>query len=400
MFRDLMLADDEALEAKGAVDFMKARVKDQDQLTNDVSRLFFGVNISCAQCHDHPLVPDWKQAHFYGLKSFFNRTFDNGGFIGEREYGLVSYLTPKGEQRQAELMFLSGLKPKEPEAKEPDGKAKKEEQDRLKKLADKKEPPPKPAFSRRQKLVETALLPEQRHFLARSIVNRLVYRFFGQGLVMPVDQMHAGNPASHPELLEWLARDMAEHDFDLSRLIRGLVLSKTYSRSSRWDNGARPDAALFAVAQVRPLSPQQYAASLKLATTDPQLWDTLPSLDEVSKRARGVASSSRDWARSFAPPGDDFQVSVTESLLLANDPRVEADFLGEGSDRIVGRLKQLKTPDEQVTAAFAAALGRKPDAEERTVLIEYLNERKDRPLEAVRQMVWSLVTGGEMRFNY
>src|SRR5207253_4741563 len=89
IFRDLILADDAALETKGASDFIKVRVKDQDQLTNDVSRLFFGVNISCAQCHDHPLVPDWKQAHFYGLKSFFNRTLDNRGLIGERAYGQV-----------------------------------------------------------------------------------------------------------------------------------------------------------------------------------------------------------------------------------------------------------------------------------------------------------------------
>src|SRR5262245_13688227 len=178
-----MLADDEARSQKGATDFLKSRVKDQDLLTNDVSRLFFGVNISCAQCHDHPLVPDWKQAHFYGLKSFFNRTFDNGGFIGEREYGLVSYQTPKGEARQADLMFLTGLKPKEPENKEPDGKAKKAEQDLLKKLADKKEAPPRPSFSRRSALADAALQPDQRHFLARSIVNRLIYRLYGYGLV-------------------------------------------------------------------------------------------------------------------------------------------------------------------------------------------------------------------------
>jgi len=400
IFRDLMLADDAAMEAKGAVDFIKVRVKDQDQLTNDVSRLFFGVNISCAQCHDHPLVEDWKQAHFYGLKSFFNRTYDNGGFIGERDYGLVSYQTPKGEARQAELMFLSGMKPKEPADKEPDGKAKKAEQDLLKKLADKKQPPPKPKFSRRAVLVETALLPDQRTFLARSIVNRLIYRLYGQGLVMPIDQMHAGNPASHPELLEWLARDMADHGFDLTRMIRGLTLAQAYSRESRWESEERPAAELFAVANVRPLSPQQYAASLKLATIDPQLWDTLDSIDAVTRRARAEASSSRDWARSFAPPSDDFQVSVTESLLLANDPKMEADFLSDGSERLVGRLKTLKTPDEQVTAAYSAMFGRSPDEDERALLVEYLTARQDRPLDATRQMVWSLLTGGELRFNY
>lgn len=400
MFRDLILADDAALEAKGSIDFIKARVKDQDQLTNDVSRVFFGVNISCAQCHDHPLVPDWKQAHFFGLKSFFVRTFDNGGFIGERNYGLVSYQTPKGEARQADLMFLTGLKPKEPKTEEPDGKTKKAEQDLLKKLADKKEAPPKPSFSRRAALADAALQPDQRQFLARSIVNRLIYRLYGYGLVMPVDQMHAANPASHPELLEWLARDTAEHGFELPRLIRGLVLSKTYSRSSRWSKGDRPEANLYAVGQVRPLAPQQYAASLKVATTDPEYWDTLDSLDEVSKKARGIAGSSREWARSFAAPSDDFQVSVTESLLLANDPKAEGDFLSDASDRLVARLKVLKTPEEQVLAAYSAICSRKPDAEEQAILVDYLKERKDHPLDAAKQMVWSLLTSGEMRFNY
>src|SRR5207253_2139784 len=139
-------------------------------------------NISCAQCHDHPLAKDWKQDHFYGLKSFLARTYENGGFIGERDYGLVSYLTPKGEQRQAKLMFLSGRIVDEPKRDEPDGKAKKSEQEELKKRADKKQPPPKPSFSRREKLVEIALTSDGRDMFARSIVNRLWARLFGYGL--------------------------------------------------------------------------------------------------------------------------------------------------------------------------------------------------------------------------
>jgi hypothetical protein len=63
-------------------------------------------------------------------------------------------------------------------------------------------------------------------------------------------------------------------------------------------------------------------------------------------------------------------------------------------------LKELKQPEEQVIAAYSAVLGRKPDADEKALLVEYLTERKDRSLDAARQMVWSLLTGGEMRFNY
>src|SRR3984885_3927797 len=117
-----------------------------------------------------------------------------------------------------------------------------------------KGPPAPPQFSLRAKLVETALAPEQREFFGRNIANRLVHRFFGRGLVMPLDQVHSENPASHPELLDWLARDLAEHGYDLKRTMRGLVLSNAYARSSRWETDKLPDERLFAVASVRPLA--------------------------------------------------------------------------------------------------------------------------------------------------
>jgi hypothetical protein len=400
IFRDLTLADDEAFEQKDSYQFIKARIKDADQLTNDVSRLFFGVNISCAQCHDHPLAPDWKQGHFYGLKSFFARTYANGDFIGERDYGAISYQTPKGESHPAELVFLTGFKVPEPDAPEPDGKAKKAEMDLLKKLADKKEAPPKPKFSRRSQLAATALRDDQQHFFARSMVNRVWHRLFGQGLVMPVDQMHSANPPSHPELLEWLARDTAENGFDFRRLVRGLVLSRAYSRSSRWESAERPDASLFAVAQVRPLTPAQYAASLRVATESPETFAALATIDEVAKRARGVAALGRGNMASFTPPSDDFQVSVTESLLLANNAAIEADLLSDSKDRLVGYLLKQSEPPARVEAAFDVVFNRTPDADERAVLVEYLKLRSDRPTDAVRQMVWSLLTSSEMRFNY
>lgn len=401
IFRDLMLVETAAAPPKGATEFLKLRMRDHDRLTNDVSSLFFGVNISCAQCHDHPLAKDWTQDHFFGLKSFFARSFENGGFIGERDYGLVSYQTPKGEARQAKLMFLSGRMVDEPKRDEPDGKAKKAEQDMLKQLADKKQAPPKPKFSRRAALVETALRPDQRHLLARSIVNRLWHRLLGQGLVMPVDQMHSGNPASHPQLLEWLARDVADHGFDWTRTIRAVVMSRTYSRSSRWESAApRPQSHLFAVAQVRPLSPYQYAAALRIATTDPQVWTTMKWPEGHAARARGIAGGSRSMASFFAPLVDDFQVGVGESLLMNNEARIQTELLADGGDRLVGRLKGSTDVQQQVDVAVQTVLGRAPAADELKLLGDYLAERKDRPIDAVRQVVWSLVTGSEFRFNY
>ena len=70
IFRELMLPDQTDKVQKVAAEYLRQRVKDLDRLTAEVSSTFFGVNISCAQCHDHPLVRDWKQDHFYGMKAF------------------------------------------------------------------------------------------------------------------------------------------------------------------------------------------------------------------------------------------------------------------------------------------------------------------------------------------
>ncbi|MCA1685094.1 MAG: DUF1549 and DUF1553 domain-containing protein [Planctomycetia bacterium] len=343
VFRELMLPDESDKARRPAAEFLRRRLKDLDRLTTDVSATFFGVNISCAQCHDHPLVADWKQDHFFGMKAFVSRTFDNGEFVGERAYGSVSFKTTEGVERKARMMFLSGTRVDEGEVKEPSKDEQKAEKEQFALAKKQKVPPPAPAFSARSKLVEVALEPGDRDFFARSIVNRVWHRLFGRGLVTPLDQMHSANPPSHPDLLAWLARDTVEHGYDLRRLIRGLVLSRAYTRSSRWDGNEAPRASLFAVAAVRPLTPSQLASSLRLATADPA---TLPAdlkADDFEKRVEALENNGR---------------------------------------------------------AVRNVLSRPPDEDDLRVLGAYLEQRPDRPEEACRQVVWALLTCAEFRFNH
>src|SRR5204862_228374 len=142
---DLLRADESDAQRKGTGEFLRRRLTDVDKLTNEVSTVFFGVNVSCAKCHDHPLVRDWKQDHFYGMKSFFNRTFDNGGFLAERDYGTVKFKTTKGQDKQAKLMFLTGMAIDGPEVKEPNGEEQKKEKALLEEFKKKKMAPPPPS---------------------------------------------------------------------------------------------------------------------------------------------------------------------------------------------------------------------------------------------------------------
>jgi hypothetical protein len=371
---------------------------DPDKLTGEVSVVFFGVNISCARCHDHPLVADWKQNHFFGMKSFFNRTFEKGGTVGERENGVVKFKTVAGKEHTARMMFLTGAVVDDPAAML-DGPADKPRKGKDAAKGDGKPPAP-PKFSARAKLVEMALRPGQNDFFAKSVVNRVWYRLFGHGLVMPLDQMHSANPPSHPELLAWLARDLAEHGYDLRRLVRGLVLSRAYARSSRWQDGDAPAPQLFAVARLRALTPMQLATSLRLATTDPPRLGTGLKPDEFERQIEGLESSARGFAGLLEQPREDFQIGVGEALLFSNADRVQKEFLADGGDRLLGRLKQCKSADEAIDLAVRSVLCRPPTAEEKKELADFVGRRSDRPADAYRQLVWALLTSAEFRFNY
>ncbi|QDU76830.1 hypothetical protein Pan97_38870 [Bremerella volcania] len=400
MFQEMMLGREDDPEQKGALQFVKSRVGDIDRLTNDVSVTFFGVNVSCAQCHDHPDVFEWSQDRFYGMKSFFNRTFENGGFIGERDYGLVSYQTTDGETREAQLMFLTGKVLKEPEVAEPDDEAKKEEKKTLEALKKKKQAPPTPSFSRREQLVEIALKSSENNYFAKAIVNRVWNRFFGYGLVMPLDQMHPANESSHPELLEWLSRDLVQHNYDLTRLVRGIVSSEAYCRSSNWTGDSRPDPDMFAVGSVRPLTPFQYATLLRVATANPDSFGDDQKTEDVQSRLASLENAARGFAREIEHPGAEFQVGVAEALLFSNNERVRNELLRESNDTLIGKLKKIDDVNELISVATLSIWNRLPEPEEKAALVAYLQNRSDRRDEAIVQMVWAMLTSSECRFNY
>jgi hypothetical protein len=393
IFRELMLPDDTDPKTQGSGEFLKARVKDLNRLTIDVSTVFFGVNVSCAQCHDHPQVRDWTQDQFYGMKSFFARTFEANGILAEYDAGLVKYTPNKGTEKVAPVMFVTGKRLELPNVREPNGDDRKKAQLRIAEAKKAKKSPDLPAVSARAKLVETALSADQRMVFARSIVNRLWHRHLGRGLVMPLDQMHVENPPSHPELLDWLARDLIEHGYDLRRTIRGIVLSNAYARSSRWDGDSMPQEKLFAVAQTRALTPMQMAVSLRVATSNAresaaqEKW-----LESLERSAEGLANL-------FPRPADNFQVGVGEAMLFANNESLQKQLL-TGDDTLVAKLLKLPALGGRAELAVRSVLSRPAQPNEVKVLTDYLRQREDRPAAGCQQVVWALLTSAEFRFNH
>jgi hypothetical protein len=381
LFREVLLGPWDTKERKRADRFLVRRLASLDDLTNDTARVFFGVNVSCARCHDHPLAPDWTQDHYYGMASFFNRTsfplLKGLASVSEKSSGDVTFVTTRGERRTAKMMFLSGRVIDEP-------------------------PPPAdsdkkaPKFSRREQLVKVAL--EDKTFFSRALVNRLWAYFLGRGLVHPVDQMHSGNPPSIPEVLDALAEDLVAHGYDVDRLVAALVSSRAYQLASKWSGpGDAPGEKHFARARLRPLTPQQYALSLLLATGD-GTFDQSEG-EPRGKRYRELEGQAAALTKALDARTDRFQSSTTEALFLSNHPDVQRLTAAAGNN-LAARLVALTDAGQVADAAVWTVLSRPPEADEQAELVKWLDGHKDDRARACGELVWALMTSAEFRFNH
>ncbi|HQX50940.1 MAG TPA: DUF1553 domain-containing protein [Planctomycetaceae bacterium] len=404
VFREIMKADATESPQKGASQFLKSRVRELDDLTNDTAILFFGVNISCAKCHDHPLVSDWKQDHFYGMQAFFQRTYQTRktNSLAERPFGEVKFSTVGGESKTAAFMFLTGDVIADRTPQLPDDERKILEE-RVRKLEneDAEAEILVPAFRPRDELVELALNDTKDRFFARNIVNRVWARLLGTGLVNPLDQMHSGNAPSHPELLDWLALDLVTHSYDLRRLIQGIALSEAYARSSEWTSGSEPPpASTFAMAQTRPLTPRQLGASLHVVVRDPEQWPAIDDAEAWLKRRTELENQANGWVREFEQPGENFQIAVDEALFFSNNNRVQDDLLRDSDDRLLGRLKKVEDQSRGIEELWLTVLNRSPQPDEVEAAAAWLDRVPDKKDESRKQLLWALLTGPEFRFNY
>ena len=246
-----------------------------------------------------------------------------------------------------------------------------------------------PAFSRREQFAELAT--RNNPLLARAFVNRAWAMVFGRGLVHPVDRMDSAHPPSHPDLLDWLARDFEQSGYDIRRLIRNLVLTRTYQLDSKpAGNGTKPPPEAFACATEKPLSAEALCRSMLVATGQhPDADGKFPDFEKSKAQFADV------FPELFPV---EFNASLKQALFLTNN-RFFDDLLKPQTNNLTGRLLDIESPRERVKEAFLAVLGRPPDAEELKRGTEYLASRATRPEAAIQQTVWALLTSAEFRFS-
>jgi hypothetical protein len=351
--------------------FYQAQENKAENLAAATSRLFLGIKLECAQCHSHPFAR-WSREQFWSLAAFFS------DLPQPRQPGKATLAPPRdgrqikipGTDKVVRARFLDGTEPAWTDG-----------------------------MSSRVTLAAWVTGPDNPYF-ARAAVNRLWSYFFGTGLVEPVDDLGEQNPASHPELLDQLARQFAAHRFDLKFLIRAITNSDTYQRTSRVTNPAQEDPRRFARMALRGLTPEQLYDSLAQATGYRE-----PTGSDQGRR--GGLQRRSEFLTKFADPGGkstEFRLSILQALSLMNGKLVANATDLEDSEFLVAVLDApfMNMAGRRVETLYLATLSRPPRPDEAERLVKYVDEcateRSSR--KALADLLWALLNSGEFILNH
>jgi hypothetical protein len=403
----MMMAEADAPESSGLAVYVYRLFQDAQRdlpmaLAGKLTRTFMGVQIQCAQCHDHPF-DRWTQEDFYGMASFFTEVFPRREPVegktvpvpGMPDKTMPVYVfrvedRPRTGRRGFGEMMGAGMDLVIPETK---GK------------------PVKPSFigtgegagpgrSRRQEFARIMTSRDNLQF-AKMAVNRYWAHFFGAGLVNPPDDFSGKNKPSHPELLDGLAKDFIDSGYDLHWLIRSIASSQAYGLSSRSKDRTPESLRLFSVARVRALSPEQLLASVLTATSDPQAgMGPMRREDERKRFLIGLMSQFRHaFDDDEGSEISEFAGSVPSALLMMNN-----EFLARGmradvpGSRLGQILRSTGSPDQRIRAIFLTVLSRPPSAAE-VSRWQGRVEASGGPA-GYEDLMWTLLQTSEFLFNH
>ncbi len=351
--------------------FYVAKDGKPENLAAGASRVFLGIRLECAQCHNHPFAR-WKREEFWGLAAFF---------AGVAKQGREDANGPIRETAGRHELEIPGIK-KVVQASF---------------LADEKKPNWNRSGRGAREQFADWVLGEDNPYFARAAVNRIWARFFGIGLVDPVDDMGEENPPVHPELLDMLSKEFRGHRYDLKYMIRALTATKAYGLTSAVGRSETASPQMFAAMPVRSLSADQFFETLAQATGFRENAPRNPFFDGTTKGQFLQLFANRDEKPTEG------QTSILQALALMNGSLMTSVTTMETGDTLaaVAEAPFLDTA-EKIEALYLAALTRRPRSEERKMLVEYVDgggPAKD-STKALADVFWALLNSPEFRFNH
>ena len=366
--RELLTASGDSFEI-GPANFARA-APDARQQAEHVSRALLGARLGCANCHDHPL-DRWTQDDYHGLAAVFAR-LERGRQVRLAERGEVTHPVT-GQPAVPRLPGVRYL------------------------VASDDDP--------RDDFADWLTAPDNPHF-ARAVVNRLWQAMFGRGLVEPVDDLRATNPATHPRLLDRLAADFVDHGYDVRHTLRRIATSAAYGRGETVA-AHRSDDRFYSHARPRPHSAEVMADAIAAVTGVADTYGDLPAgtravaLYDSLIEAPGLDVLGRCSRTEPCDASAGATAGLARRLHLIN-----GELLNRKITDPDGRLRQLlaagAVDDEIVETFYLRALGRYPTETENRYWRDQFQAAGDHEERRQRceDFLWSLLVCREFATNH
>ncbi len=376
--RDIFTASGSNRE-NGALNYFVLH-KDPILLSENATQAFLGQRLTCARCHNHPLEK-WTQKQYYQLANLFARIGVKSGPVGGES---IVFAKTSGDVNYPKL-----LKPLAPRPLDGEAMALDSPEDRrvhfAKWLTDKKNP-----------------------YFGRSIVNRVFGNFMGRGLVDPIDDLRATNPASNEEMLAALTKDFVDHGYDIKRLIRTVMNSGIYQLSSEANATNQSDNVFYSKYIVKRLPAEVILDAMSQVTGVPSSFAGYPvgtramQLPDSQVQSQFLASFGRPPRQICDASERSSDPSVPQALHVINGDTLNKKL--SAADGYAALMLKLGLSDKRIIEhLFLSALGRYPTESESETLVALLKKSgaaKDERKQAVEDMMWSMLTGKEFLFNY
>jgi hypothetical protein len=341
------------------------------------------MSVTCAKCHNHPMEK-WTNDQYYQMANLFARVrIKSGARAGEN----VVFTSSDGDLVQP----LRG-KPQTPTPL--DGK-----------------PIPIDSPQDRRQALADWLVSRDNPYFSRAVVNRVWANYFGVGLVESVDDLRATNPASNEKLLSAAARYLADHHFDLKALMRTILQSETYQRSSKPLPGNEPDTRFYsryyprrmmaevlldAIAEVTEV-PTEF--NRKADEKYPKGWRAM-QLPDVSNDSYFLKTFGRPDRNTTCECERTADPSMTQALDISNGDTVNKKLENKGC--CINQWMSAKAPTAQIIDhAYLSAFSRFPSPAEKTRLAQVLDQAKGSERKtALQDMYWAVLSSKEFLFNH
>ncbi|HZL88806.1 MAG TPA: DUF1549 domain-containing protein [Pirellulaceae bacterium] len=365
-------------------------------LADATARLFWGVQLRCAECHDHPFAP-WKQTDFWATAAFFSR-LRKGYSDGKNPAGYTLTEAPPDEpvSRQfAKLLAAPGVAGPAIVVPPTGGKLAGQVVHGMFLGGAAAEWSDDGPF--RERFAMWAVGKDNPWFAANA-VNRLWAHFFGRGLVHPLDGFHAQCTPSHPQILDLLAGELVDSRFDLKHVIRIITSTAAYQRTSRPVAGNENDVDLVSHMAVKAMRPEVLYDSLSVVLDPPR-----PKPGSKTPGPGALAplpGTPRDeFVRLFGTRPDETAGSIVNAGVPQFLKLLNGELLNQPTPGLERLLAEDPQPADAIKGLYLSALSRLPTAEELQAMEQYMAGQGDQP-QAYGGVLWALVNSAEFVMNH